>query len=312
MQVDQRGVFGGAAARLVQALAVQAERGGGGGKQPGGSQQVIFFDAAGVSYQVGRVVAHRVLQFVKAVGVRGDVGRVSPAFPQHDVQQAVEQRHVGAGQDGQVKVGNLGGVGAPRVAKNDLERRVGRLGIFDAPEQYRVRVSRVAADNEDALGVFHVVVAVRRGVGAQRLLVARHRAAHAQARVAVDVVGANQALGQLVEDVIVLGQQLAGNIKTHGIGSMLADDLGKAFAGKVQRAVPRDALGRFVPVLAPHRVQQPRLPGHHAGGGQCQRGALGAKPTEVGRVVRIAPDTGNLVALRFDNHTAADAAIRAR
>ena len=38
--------------------------------------------------------------------------------------------------------------------------------------------------------------------------------------VGVDVVGANQALGELVEDVIVFGEQLARHIKTHGIGSL--------------------------------------------------------------------------------------------
>jgi hypothetical protein len=61
--------------------------------------------------------APRGLQFVKARGVRGDVVGVRPAFPQHEVQHAVEQHHVGAGLHGQVQVGDLGGVGAARVAR---------------------------------------------------------------------------------------------------------------------------------------------------------------------------------------------------
>ena len=74
---------------------------------------------------------------------------------------------------------------------------------------------------------FDVVVAGRRRVGAQRELVAGHRAAHAQARVAVDVVGADQALGQLVEDVVVLGQQLAADVEAHGVGAVRLDDAGE-------------------------------------------------------------------------------------
>ena len=132
-------------------------------------------------HQVGRVVAHGGLQRVKAIGVRSDVGGVRPAFPQHDVQQAVEQHDVGAGLDGQVQICDSRSVGLAGVAENDFESGVGLLCVFNAPEQNRVGIGRVAADDEDARGVVHVVIAIGRCVGPQRLLVASHCAAHAQA-----------------------------------------------------------------------------------------------------------------------------------
>ena len=48
---------------------------------------------------------------------------------------------IGAGQDRQVQVGQLAGVGAPRIDDDDLHLRTARLGFFQAAEQYRVGVS---------------------------------------------------------------------------------------------------------------------------------------------------------------------------
>ena len=73
-------------------------------------------------------------QRVEAGGVGGDVGGIDPALPQHQVQQAVEQGDVGAGQDLQVQVGGLGGLGAPRVDDDDFIAGLARPRILDAGE----------------------------------------------------------------------------------------------------------------------------------------------------------------------------------
>ena len=209
VKINQGCVFGCPAARLVQTLAVQTQGCSRGGKHFRCRKQVCFFYAAGLTYDVGRVVANRGFQLIKATGVRRNPGVVSPAFPQHDMQHAVKQAYISAGLNRQIQIGNFGRVGAARVAKDDFHLRVGRFGVFNTPEKDRVCIRRVAADDENALGVIHVVVAVGRCISPQCLLVASHGTAHAQARVGVYVVGAYQALGQLVEDVIVFGQQLA-------------------------------------------------------------------------------------------------------
>jgi hypothetical protein len=86
--------------------------------------------------------------------------------------------------------------------------------------------------------------------------VRRHGTAHAQARVGVDVVGAEQALRQFVEDVVVLGQQLTGYIKPHCIGAMGAHNIGQALAGHLQSAVPADGVQLAMPQQAALRLHQ--------------------------------------------------------
>src|SRR5712692_11253726 len=59
--------------------------------------------------------------------------------------------------------------------------------------------------DQNALREINVLVAGGRGVRAERRLVTRRRRGHAQPRIGVDVIGADEALGELVEDVIILG-----------------------------------------------------------------------------------------------------------
>ena len=309
MQVDEGGVLGRAAGGLVQALAIQAERGGRRGKPLGRGEQVFFAQTANLGHFVGCVVAHQGFQGVKALGVGGHVSRVQPAFPQHGVQQAVEQCHVSAGLQGQIQVRQAGGVGAARVRHDDLHARVGGLGVFNAPEQNRVRPGRVGADDEQRVRVVHVVIAGRGRVSAQREFVASHRAAHAQAGVGVDVVGAQQPLGQLVEDVIVFGEQLPADVKPHGVGAMRLHDAGQFLAGKVECAVPAHGRGRALAFQTAHRLQQPRLAGDLGAGGQGQRAAFAAQAAQVGRVLGVTAHPGDLAAFGLDDHTAAHAAV---
>ena len=311
VQVDQRGVLVGAAGALVQALAIKRQ-GGVRLREPARGLHDVGFDEAGDARGLlRRAVAYRVAQRLEAAGVRGDVGRVDPAFPQHDVQQAVEEGHIGARQQLQVQVGHLGGFGAPRVDDDQLHRRVGAACVLQPAEQDRVRVSGVAAGDEHRLRVVQVVVAGGRRVGAERGLVAGHRAAHAQTRVGVEVVGADQALGQLVEDVVVLGEQLAGDVEADRVGAVLPHDGGKTVSGVVERVVPVDGLRRIAAVRAAHRPQQPRLQRHGLRGREVQRAALGAQPSEVGRMLRVAAHAGDLFVIAFDDDAAADATVRA-
>ena len=179
---------------------------------------------------------------------------VEPAFPQHHVQHAVEERDVAAGLDRQVQVGDGGGLGAARIDDDDLQRRVGAARVLDAAKQDRVRERGVRAGDEERRRVREVVVAARRRVGAERRLVAGDRARHAQARVGVDVVGADQALGELVEDVVVLGQELARDVERDRVGAVRGDRRGEAVGGEVERRVPADRLRRRAAREAPLRL----------------------------------------------------------
>ena len=150
-----------------------------------------------------------------------------------------------------------------------------------------------------------VLVAGGRGIGAQRRLVAGNGGRHAQARVGIDVVGADQALGQLVEDVVILRQQLAGDIEGDRIRAVFADDLGKAVGDIIQRFIPADCLPGQIAVTAQFRLQGAtfRL------GAQVQGRPLGAQPPEIRRMLRVAAHTGDTAAFALDDDATADAAI---
>jgi len=143
--------------------------------------QVVQGDAADVRDSGGCVVAHQLLEFGKAFGMRGDERLVEGIFPEQQVQDAVKQRDIGTRQDGQVQVGQAAGVGAPRIDDDDAHFRAACLGRFQAAEQHRVGMRHVRAGDQQAIGQLDVFVVAWRCIAAQAALVADHGAGHAQA-----------------------------------------------------------------------------------------------------------------------------------
>ena len=118
------------------------------------------------------------------------------------------------------------------------------------------------------------------------------RRGHAQPRIGVDVGRADEALHQLVGDVIVLGQQLAGEIERDRVGPVALDDAAKAVGDAVERDRPVDARKRAVD-LPQHRMQQAVVERQRL----AERRALGAEPAEIGGMVGIAGDRRAAVAV---------------
>ncbi|MGY4486543.1 hypothetical protein ACVWWR_005734 [Bradyrhizobium sp. LM3.2] len=131
------------------------------------------------------------------------------------------------------------------------------------------------------------------------------RGRHAEPRIGIDIGGADKALHQLVGDVIVLGQQLAGEIERDRVGAVARDDVLHAVGDVVERIAPGDAFQRAL--AADHRIEQPAF--QPDGLAECR--ALGAQPAEIGGVVRIARDRCAAPAVWRRQHAAADAAIGA-
>jgi hypothetical protein len=128
----------------------------------------------------------------EALGMRGDVVAIDQPLAEQDVQQAVVERDVGARLERQVEIGDGGGFAAPRVDDDDAQPGLAarassmrRKTIGWATAGLAPAISRQSASGD-------VLVAARRRVGAERLLVAGHRRRHAQTRVGIDVVGADQ------------------------------------------------------------------------------------------------------------------------
>ena len=110
---------------------------------------------------------------------------------------------------------------------------------------------------------------------------------------------ADEALHQLVGDVVILGEELARKIEADRARPVLGGDA---------REVVRDATERVVPGGAPaldHRVQKPSFEPDRL----AERCALRAEATEIRRMIGIALDVEPAEPIRPRQHSAADAAI---
>ena len=161
---------------------------------------------------------------------------------------------------------------------------------------------RIGAGEHHEIGGVEISVALRHDVGAERAAVAGDGRGHAQPRVGVDVRCADEALRQLVGDVVVLGQQLPREIERDGAGAVLGADALQLTRDVIERGVPADIS------IADARRQQPRLEAERF----AERRSLRAQPPEVGGMPRVAGDRRTAGSVRLCLDATADATVRAR
>ena len=128
---------------------------------------------------------------------------------------------------------------------------------------------------------------------------AGHRGRHAEPGVRVDIARTDEALHQLVGDVIVFGEQLAGDIEGDRIRAVLGNRLLEAIGHQIEGLVPgcRPAVD--------FRAKHPALQTQRLG----KRRPLRAQPAEIRRMLRIALDRDRAFIADARDHAAADAAI---
>jgi hypothetical protein len=163
----------------------------------------------------------------------------------------------------------------------------------------------VGAEQQQAVGQREVRVRRRRPVRAERAGVARDRARHAQARVRVDVVRAQEPLRELVDRVVVLGEQLAGDVERDRIGAVGVDDRAQPPGDVAQRLVPA---GLDEPAVPAQQRRRGAVAGVHR---RAQFGRLPARPSPVDRVARVAAHRRDAARAHVDLQAAAGAAVRA-
>ena len=149
-----------------------------------------------------------------------------------------------------------------------------------------------------------ILIAAGHGVGAERAAVAGDRRRHAQPRIGVDIGAADESLHQLVGDVIILGQQLPGQIERHRAGTVALDDMREAMRDMVERVAPGHPLHGAL-AAADHRIEQPVLKAQRF----AERRAFRAQPSEIGGMFGIARYRRAAAAVGRRQHAAADAAI---
>ena len=123
------------------------------------------------------------------------------------LREAVEQRRGRIlGRSGRCCVAAI----AVSVRRGSMTMISGSMRIaHHALPQDRMGDAQVRADQDDAVGLLEVLVGVRRGVEAERLLVGDDRRGHALPRVAVAVDHAHAELRQGPEQGHLLGGDLA-------------------------------------------------------------------------------------------------------
>ena len=187
----------------------------------------------------------------------------------------------------------------------ETRSRIGELPLPDALPDDRVAVRGVGPDQKKAVGRLEVRVRSRRPVGAERPRVAKSRRGHAEARVRVEVVRADESLRELARHVVLLGEELAGAVERHGIRSVGSDDLANARGGELDRRRPCHTLERQLSVAAQHRIQQPRVGAER--GREMHR--LGADIAEVRRMLGITLHAVHKAAVHAHEQAAADTAV---
>lgn len=289
VEVDQGAHLVGAGARLVQPLAPHRKRG-----RRGGQLACSSPDLSGIDSTERRRLLRRHRQSGASNLVQAGAGGPGPclvdqAFLEERRCHGQGQRHVRAGADGEMHVGSLRGWSPPRI---DHGPRSPPLPARDlqAAEQDRVGVRRVAAPEENVAGLFQVVVAAGRSVSAEGALVGGDGRGHAEPRVGVHVCGSKQALAELVGHVVVLGQELAGQVEGDGTGAAFVDG---------RPDPPRHVLDRRRPAdtaAAHHRLQKPIAGSHHLG----QTLPLGTQAPSVGGMVGVAGNASDPAAVDVD------------
>ena len=253
--------------------------------------------AADLGDAFSRKVARGSERRLRVAGVLRDEGFVRCACAFKMRQQAVEQHGVAAGAQGQMQIGEGADFGAAGVDHDHAHRRVARLRRRDALIEHGMAPGGVGADEDDQLRLLQILVVSRHDVGAEGALVASDGGGHAEARVGVDIGCADEALGELVDDVIILRQQLTRDIEGDGVGPIFGDRARQAVGDA------RDGLRPGDGAAVDARLQQAVFEAEGLG----KRRALRAQAAEIGGMLGIAAHRRVVP----NQNAAADAAIGA-
>ena len=225
---------------------------------------------------------------------------VQLAAPLHFVQQGIEKQGVSIWLDCDMQIRALSGFGAARIDHHQLRASRGP-GLLDPLPHHRMAPCGVGADEQDQIRIVQIGIGARHRILAEGAGMRRHCAGHAKPGIGVDIAGADEALGQLVGDVVILGKELAGDVEGHAVRPMLRDRGAKPARHFTQRLVPGNA------GIANHRMQQPPFQAHRFG----KMRAFRTQPAAIGGMVRIPFYPQPAPFARFRPDAATHAAIRA-
>ena len=226
------------------------------------------------------------LDLVDAVHAGLQVLLVFPAVLEDMIEQAPDERDVGARADAAIHVGLGGGTGKARIDDGDLAAIF--LGMQQVQHRHRVRLGSIRTDVQRCLRVLHVVVGVGHRAVTPGIGDAGNRGRVADAGLMVHVVRAEEG-HELAHQVGLLVAVLRRADPVGRIRAAFLADRQQLFRDFVERLFPGDLLVFAVDQL--HRVLQAMF----AMAVLAHRGALGAVRAEIDRRVKnrllTGPDT---------------------
>ena len=223
-------------------------------------------------------------------------------------EQRLQQGDIASRSQRQVDVRDLGGSRRAGIDDDHLDLIPGRsLASADALEQDRVTGLHVGADDQEGAGLLNVAVSRRRRVGPEREVVGGHGRRHAEPRVGVLVVRSDVALGQLAEEVVVLGHQLSRAVEHHAVRSMLVHRAPNRARRLVDRLVPRSAMQVCAFPFPDMRIEQATIQAEDV----REQRPFGAELALIDRMVLVTAHGRDHAILCLHLDPAADAAVAA-
>ena len=266
---------------------------------PRGAAHQLRRQPGDLGHSLGRVLADRLSQRLETGRVALDVVAIDEVVLDHEVNEAVDEREIGARAHRQMEVGHHRRLRDPRI--DDDERGAG-IGA-EAPAENRVVLRDVRADQQNDVGALEILVGSRRSVAAERALVALHRRGHAERGVAVVVRRAEAKLHQLAHGVELFGHQLTGADHADGAGAVARLHVAEARRHRRQRVVPGHALHRAA--AAQQRIARTIVSADCVVLGQ----ALRTQHPAIDGMIGVAADRHGAAVLDADEHPAAHRAV---
>jgi hypothetical protein len=166
---------------------------------------------------------------------------------------------------------------APGIDYHQLHFRPGTTRFLQAAVQHRVGPGGVGAGQYHQVRQFQILVAAWHHILAEGTDMGGHRRGHAQTGIGIDIGAAEKTLPEFIGDVVVLSQQLPGEIERHALRPVLTNGVSQPLGQRIQRAVP------VTVATVDARAQQASLVAQ----GLVQGGALDAEPSGIGRVLSV-------------------------
>ncbi|OQA20998.1 MAG: hypothetical protein BWY63_01415 [Chloroflexi bacterium ADurb.Bin360] len=186
-----------------------------------------------------RVLHHRFLEILEALGARGDIRYIFPTVNQDLAHQAVYQSHIGAGAMLQVQTtGQPREVDAARVSDNQRNTAITH-GMTNARPDDGVLLGGVGANDEDNLRLLgRVFDGVAHRTTTKRGRQTRNRRSVTESRAVINVIGLPNTARNLLHQVALFVRAFRRSQVGNTVGTVCVTVMREFLRDEVQRLIP--------------------------------------------------------------------------